>query len=306
MQNHKMTRRETLCVGAGAALALAGAALPSAAATAEPVIGVSTLGFPMYTNQALAKEFADNGINTTQLFLSQKDSNYWRYNGRNDLSDMTTARCEDIAATYRSAGIEIHSLGVYTNLIHPDAEERKANLAYFDEMMRIGDAMNVHVFITEAGHHHLDTPLPHHFHEAVWAQMVGTGKKLAVMAESHGATVLMEPYFGSFFATAKRTRLFLEDVDSPRIRALLDPANLLELNDLEEMFQQLAPWIDCLHAKDRKLHVERGVGAGKGDIDYSAFVRLAAKYTPHAPFILEYVGPDDYKEAVALLKKALS
>ena len=51
---------------------------------------------------------------------------------------------------------------------------------------------------------------------------------------------------------------------SPRIRALLDPANLLELNDLEEMFDQLESWIDCLHAKDRKLHVDRGVPAGQG------------------------------------------
>jgi hypothetical protein len=28
------------------------------------------------------------------------------------------------------------------------------------------------------------------------------------------------------------------------------------------MFDQLGPWIDCLHAKDRKLHVDRGVPAG--------------------------------------------
>jgi len=117
--------------------------------------------------------------------------------------------------------------------------------------------------------------------------------------------VLVEPFFRGFFASAKRTRVFLEEVGSPRIRALLDPANLLELNDLEEMFDQLAPWIDCLHAKDRKLHVDRGVPAGQGDLDYRKFVALAAEPTPNAPLVLEYVGPNDYKQALAHLRNTI-
>ena len=110
--------------------------------------------------------------------------------------------------------------------------------------------------------------------------MVATGKELARRADAHDATVLFEPFFRGFLASAKRTRLFLQEVDSPRIRALLDPANLLEVNDLEEMFEQLQPWIECLHAKDRKLHVDRGVPAGQGDLDYDKFVTLAAARTP--------------------------
>ena len=93
--------------------------------------------------------------------------------------------------------------------------------------------------------------------------MVATGQRIAELAERHKVTVLLEPFYRGFLASAKRTRLFLEAVNSPRVRALLDPANLLEVNDLEEMFQQLKPWIGCLHAKDRKLHVDHGVAAGK-------------------------------------------
>jgi sugar phosphate isomerase/epimerase len=86
---------------------------------------------------------------------------------------------------------------------------------------------------------------------------------------------------------------------------LLDPANLLELNDLEEMFDQLTPWIDCLHAKDRKHHVERGVPAGQGDLDYLKFVSLAAQRTPKAPLILEYVGPNDYQQTLQHLRNTM-
>ena len=298
-------RRQFLRTTAGAAAALPFAA--TAGAAGEPgrpspplQIGISTLGFGGYTNLELAKELAGQGIRIVQLFLAQTDSRYWRYNHRADVSDLTPERCQAIADAYRSAGIAIHSIGVYTNLIHPDEAERQANLDYFEAMMKIARAMGVPQLVTEAGHFRSDEPEPHvplHFQEEVWKTMVATGKELARRAEAHNVVVLCEPFYRGFLASAKRTRVFLEEVGSPRIRALLDPANLLELNDLDEMFDQLEPWIECLHAKDRKLHVDRGVAAGQGDLDYEQFVTLTAARTPHAPLILEYVGPQDYLQA---------
>jgi sugar phosphate isomerase/epimerase len=221
---------------------------------------------------------------------------------------MTPDRSKAIADAYRSAGVSIHSIGVYTNLIHPDESERQANLAYFEAMMKIGAAMGVNTFITESGHYHSEEPAPRlarYLQEEVWATMLATFKQLDQIAQRNNATVLVEPFFGSFFASAKRTRVFLEELNSKRIRALLDPANLLELNDTKEMFDQLTPLIDCLHAKDRKLHVSQGVAAGQGDLDYREFVTLAAQRTPHAPMVLEYVGPDNYKQALAHLRGAM-
>jgi sugar phosphate isomerase/epimerase len=270
-------------------------------------IGISTLGFPNHTNESLAKELAEAGIDTVQLFFNQTDSRYWNYNGRSDVSEMTAKRSEAIGNAYRSAGLSIHSIGVYTNLIHPEADEVKANLAYFEAMLKIGNDMGVHVFVTEAGHFQggTDPNTPLHFQDDVWPRMVATFQDLSGMAERGKNVILVEPYFEGFFASAKRTRVFLEQINSPSIRALLDPANLLELNDLDEMFAQLGPWVECLHAKDRKLHTQVGVPAGQGDLDYLKFVRLAAAHTPDAPLILEYVGPDDYRKALGLLRGAL-
>ena len=313
MNDGKMTRRDLLQTGAAAA-ALCAAGTPAKAAESKSPrdlkIGMATNGFRGQTNAELAEGLAAAGIQTVQLFFTQTDSKYWVYNGRNDVSDMTPERCKQVAGAYRAAGLSIHSLAVYTNLIHPDPEERKANLAYFEAMMEIGDHMDVRTFITEAGHYHdAEHPCPRveqHYQEDVWKQMVATGRELAKMAERHDATVLFEPFYRHFFSSAKRTRIYLEEIGSPRIRALLDPANLLEVNDLPEMFQQLGPLIDCLHAKDRKLHVDRGVAAGLGDLDYVEFVKLAAKYTPHAPLILEYVGAADYKQALSHLRESIA
>jgi sugar phosphate isomerase/epimerase len=313
MTPQALTRRQLLASGAAAAAISCGPAPlvhASHQPASEPTIGIATFQFGTYSNAQLARELAAKGVTTVQLFLSQTDSNYWRYNGRSDLSDLTPDRCQRIAETYRDAGIAIHSMGVYTNLIHPDPNERRANLAYFADMMRIGAQMGVRTFVTEAGHYHNpNEPAPaveYHLQESVWKMMVATGRELAGLARQHDATVLFEPYYRHFLASAKRTRVYLEEVGSPRLRALLDPANLLEVNDLSEMFDQLGPWIDCLHAKDRKLHVDRGVPAGQGDLDYPRFVRLAAERTPHAPLILEYVGPDNYNQALAHLRAVIA
>lgn len=311
MTHSSLSRRQALKTMAAVmpVPAITAGAGPASAASNSLTIGIATQGFRTYTNRQLAEELAREGIHVVQLFLTQTDSNYWRYGKRADVSDLTPSRCKAIAEDYRSSGIAIHSIGVYANMIHPDPAERQANLDYFEAMMQVGDAMGVHAFITEAGHYYTEGPaprVPHDFQEDVWYTMIETGKKLGKIADRYGATVLFEPFFRSLLAGAKRTRLFLEEIGSPRIRALLDPANLLELNDLHEMFNQLGNWIDCLHAKDRKLHVDKGVGAGQGDLDYREFVTLAAKYTPDAPLILEYVGPDDYKQAYAHLQNAMN
>lgn len=314
--NHMFSRRQALkaMVQTSAFCGLSGVARLSAGADAPTVtkgltVGISTLGFGGHTNAALAAELASAGFNTIQLFLTQTDSAYWKYNNRSDLAGLTPTRCKEIAKIYRDAGLAIHSIGVYTNLIHPDDNELNANLAYFEAMMEVGGHMEVRTFITEAGHYYNPQGpaprVPLEYQDDVWPRMIATARRLGDMAAKHDAKVLFEPSFLSFFSSAKRVRLFVEELNSPRLRVLLDPANLLELNDLDEMFLQLAPWIDCLHAKDRKHHTSRGVAAGKGDIDYKRFVTLAAKHTPQAPLILEYVGPKDYQAARAHLLNAM-
>lgn len=308
-----VSRRGFLAAQGAMVFGLAGPSARLRAAEEKPKprlrIGIATLGFSDHSNASLAKELAGAGIRLIQLFLNQTDSRFWAYNGRSDVSGLTAARCREIAAPYRDAGIEIHSLGVYTNLIHPDEAERNANLAYFEAMMEVGAHMGVRTFITEAGHHHDPRapapPVPLEFQDAVWPRMIATGRQLAARAAQHGAKVLFEPFYRGFLASAKRLRMFLEEIGSPQARALLDPANLIELNDLGEMFDQLSPWIDCLHAKDRKLHTDRGVAAGKGDLDYRQFVTLAAQRVPQAPLVLEYVGAQDYRDALRHLQGAL-
>ncbi len=295
-----MTRRSSIT-----AMAAAGAAL--AEQRAVPV-GVATTDFRDQTNRSLAEELRSQRIRRIQLFFTQKDSNYWRYGQRSDLKGMTPERAREIAGIYRSAGIAIDALGVYATLVHADPAERKANLAYFEAMMKLGGHMGVRAFLSEMGHYHppgAAPAVPYDWQDEVWTMAVATGKELARVAEANNATVLLEPIYRSVLASAKRTRVFLEEVGSPRVRAQLDPANLLEVNDLEEMFAQLKPWIGGIHAKDRKLHVTKGVAAGQGDVDYHKFVTLAAQHAPGIPLTIEYAGTATWRQALEHLRAAL-
>jgi sugar phosphate isomerase/epimerase len=298
----RVTRRDSFrAIAAGMPLAAL------ARSTSVPV-GVATTEFRDQTNASLAAELKSQGVRHIQLFFTQKDSNYWRYGMRSDLTGMTPERAKDIAAIYRDAGISIQALGVYATLIHPDPVERQANLTHFEAMMKLGAHMGVHNFLSEMGHFQPEGPAPrvaYDWQDEVWRRAVATGKELARMAEANGATVLLESIYYSVLASAKRTRLFIEEVESPRVRAQLDPANLLEVNDLEEMFQQLGPYIGGIHAKDRKLHVTAGVAAGQGDLDYKKFVTLAARHAPGVPLIIEYAGTNNYRQALSYLRDAI-
>jgi sugar phosphate isomerase/epimerase len=298
-----ITRRSSL-----AALVAGGSALAQKKAAGGPrtiQLGMATTDFRDQTNQSMAELLQGERIRRIQLFFTQKDSNYWRYGAYNDLKGMTPERAREIAAIYRSAGISIDALGVYATLIHGDPAERKKHLAYFEAMMKLGEAMNVRVFLSEMGHWHQpgDAPaVPYDYQDEVWTTAVATGKELARIASAHGATVLLEPIYRSLLASAKRTRVYLEEVGSPHVKAQLDPANLLEANDLEEMFAQLKPWIGGMHAKDRKLHVTQGVAAGLGDLDYGKYLTLAAEHAPGIPLTVEYTGTQSYKQALEHLR----
>ena len=271
-----------------------------AATSPRTKLGLATNGFNL-TNDEMAQLAADAKLDCVQLFFTQKDSNYWKYNRPVDVSAVTEAECHRIAKAYRSRGLEIQALGVYANLIEPDDAEREKNYQYFADMMRIAKTMDVHMLLTECGS--IIVPgkgrdLSASLDEKTWPRLVEMTRRLIPLAEKHDVVIAIESYFQDLLGSATAVRYFMEEINHPRIRALLDPANLLPHNTLEEMFNALAPYICAMHAKDRKLHVTHGVAAGKGDLDYRKYIALARQHCPQIPLILEYVNEKTYQAAL--------
>ena len=87
-------------------------------------IGVVTRSFPDLTNEETAALLKKENFRWVELCFSQKDSKYWVYNGRSDLSSLSDDRAESIISTYRKQDIEVTSIGVFTSLLEPDEKEK--------------------------------------------------------------------------------------------------------------------------------------------------------------------------------------
>ncbi len=271
-------------------------------------IGLATTGFNTLTNDEMAQLAANAGVDCVQLFFTQTDSNYWKYNQRADVSHVAGEEAKRIANAYRARGLEITSLGVYTSLIEPDPEELNQNIAYFADMMRVANEMDVPMLATECGaviKPGVGKDLTAGMSDDAYARLMQSTTRLAELADRHEVKIVFEPFFHDLLASAKATRDFIEEAASPWVRVQLDPANLLPHNSLDEMFDALAPYVAALHAKDRKLHVTPGVAAGLGDLDYARFVALCRQHVPHLPLIVEYVGLETYEGALRHLRRYL-
>jgi sugar phosphate isomerase/epimerase len=220
---------------------------------------------------------------------------------------MTDDRSRKIVETYRSRGIDVVALGVFTNLIEPDDAERAANLAYYDRMMQIGALNGVRCLPTECGFVPGRRGIQADTYEETFRILLDSLKRLAEKAEQYDVVVALEACVLDVVPSAKRAADLLAQVGSERIRILLDPANLIANSSEEDMYRYLAPNIAFFHGKDRKVNDARGRLLGDGDIDWPLFLSLYHRHNEGAPFILEYVNATnacDIRDRVLLANKA--
>jgi sugar phosphate isomerase/epimerase len=259
-------------------------------------VGVVSRSFPQLSNEEVAALLAERGFRWTELCFSQTDSNYWRYNGRTDLSDLTDKRSQEIVETYRKHGIEVASIGVFTNLLETDEQEMEANLQYFERHMQIAAGTGVPIVATECGFIPGKRGIQADSYEKDFERLKQQISWLGERAGHYGIKLALEPCVLDVVPSAKRTADFLAQVGSPHVQVLLDPANLIANSSEEEMFQYLAPHLAYFHGKDRKVNDTYGRCVGDGDIDWRKLLNLYHEHAEGVPFILEYVNIHNFCE----------
>jgi sugar phosphate isomerase/epimerase len=257
-------------------------------------VGVVSRSFPHLSNRETAELLARNGFRWTELCYKQTDSDYWVYNGRSDLSDMTDDRVEQIVETYRNAGVQVTSIGVFTNLLEPDDNELQANLDYFERHMEMAQNNGIPFVSTETGFIPGHRGVQLETYETAFQRLVESFRWLAERAAAHEVHVCLEACVLDPIPSAKRARDFIGQVGSDRIKVLLDPANYIANSDEEDMFKYLSPHIGYFHGKDRKVNDAKGRIVGDGDIDWPLFLELYHRHADGVPFILEYVNADNF------------
>jgi sugar phosphate isomerase/epimerase len=144
-----------------------------------------------------------------------------------------------------------------------------------------------------------------------WADLL-TAQALAV-AEEYDLWLAIEPETANVIDSPAKARRLLDELRSPRLKIIIDPANLFHVEDLphqrailDTTFHLLGPDIVLAHAKD-VLVVDgtvHHVAAGTGLLDYAYYLTLL-RHAP-VPLIVHGLAEAEVECALAFLQRALT
>ena len=204
------------------------------------------------------------GFNTVQLDLHFKDI---------DLSagQITKDKAKKVRDTFRAHNLPVCCVSGYTNIIHPDKQERTQGAS---ATSRRSSATPAHFgspyVISETGTYNTESDWVHHPKNKTEEGFEECRKVIAELAQTaydHGAMFLLETYVNNVVGSVEETVKMFAQVDHPGLGLLMDPTNYFETHNIDGMDQILNQVFDTLtdkikiaHAKDVKRSGRRQVG----------------------------------------------
>ena len=222
---------------------------------------------------------------------------------------------EDIAAASKASGVSIGAISGTYNMAHPDIRVRADGLRRLSIIIANAKAMGTNLVTLCTGtrdpddqwHWHKDNATPE-----AWRDLTNEIEKALKLAETHGVYLGIEPELGNVVSSAPAAKRLLDEMKSPYLRVVLDPANLFEVESeqkrhaiIVEAVNLLGGSIAMAHAKDRDA---KGVfvAAGKGVINFSHFVKCLKQSGFTGPLVTHGLAEAEAPEVAAFLKGVLA
>ena len=262
-------------------------------------IGVTSRAFNGLTISDTAQRMADGGFKCTELCFVHSDLPGWTYNGIGSLEGFTPARVRAAAEEFRSRGVAVTSLGLFTDLRSPEEEKRKAAVEYARRYIEFAAEAGIPYLASECGFTPGRRGVNTDTYESDYQHIKETIREICLEAEKCGVHLALEACVLDIIPSPRRLKTLIEELEEEshvRLGAMLDPANFLANSDEEGMFYYLKHDIYYMHGKDRKINATYGVNVGDGDIDWIKFMSCYIRYADKKPFILEYCNKDNCLE----------
>ena len=214
-------------------------------------------------------------------------------------------------------GLTMAAISGTFNMCHPEPAERAKNLVRLRVLAGACQPLGASVITICTGsrdrqdmwRRHPDNDTPE-----AWRDMTDCLSQALQIADDCGVTLGFEPEVANVIDSARQGRRLLDEMRSPRLKVVLDAANLFHAGELArlpailaEAFELLGSDLILAHAKDLNHDGEAGhQAAGTGALDYDLYLRLlrAANYT--GPLILHSLDEAQVDPAVAFLRAKLS
>ena len=288
-------------------------------------VGIFSGYFP-YDLETTAKTIRGLGFNTVQLDLHFTDI---------DLSagQITDAKARRVADVFRDNDLPVSAISGYTNITHPDLEERGRRVGYLKEIIRNARKFGTPYVISESGTFNTESDWVHddkNKTEEGYETARGVLQELAQEAYDHGAVFLLETYVNNVIGSLEETERIFADIQHPGLELLMDPTNYFETHNIDDMdsvlnavFDSVGDRVRIAHAKDVKRsgddksekhadigdenalesHTFRGVGeielpaAGLGELNYELYLQRLSEKSPNVPLIIEHLDESDVPRA---------
>ncbi len=198
----------------------------------------------------------------------------------------------------RARGLRVAAVSGTYNMAHPDAGVRADGARRLAVVIAAAPALGAGVVTLCTGTRdredqwraHPDNGTP-----AAWRDMRASVDAALEVAEAHAVTLGVEPEPGNVVRDARAARRLLDEAASPRLRIVLDAANLVDgrferqHEVLDEAFALLGGDVVLAHAKALRIDAGHYLGL------------LAAAGMP--PLILHGFAEDEVPAAVAALRR---
>ena len=160
------------------------------------------------------------------------------------------------------SGVRIAAVNGTFNMIHPDALVREDGIRRFAELARHAKALGCDLVTLCTGSRDPDNMWRWHEDnggEGAWDDLMASMGRVLAIAEAHDLTLGLEPEASNVMNTAQRCRKLLDVFKTPRLKVILDVANLFQKGQarrenvrpvMRDAFDLLGGHITLAHGKD--------------------------------------------------------
>jgi sugar phosphate isomerase/epimerase len=220
-----------------------------------------------------------------------------------------------VADAARSTGVAIAAVSGTYNMIHPDPAVRALGLMRLRTLAAACAAMHTRLITLCTGTRdpqdqwraHPDNDSTEAWHDLI-TQMI----EACAIAEEFDVELGIEPELANVVSSAAKARKLIDELNTPRLRIVLDAANLFEVETAERRRSIVAEAIDLLadritlaHAKDR---TESGgfIAAGSGVLDYPHYIACLRRAGFAGPLVTHGLTAAEAPEVGRFLTRALA
>jgi sugar phosphate isomerase/epimerase len=155
---------------------------------------------------------------------------------------------------------------------------------------------------------HPDNDLPD-----AWDDLADCMQEALQIAAENNVVLAFEPEVSNVIDSAIKGRRMLDEMQSPHLKVVMDPANIFHKGELPRMreiineaFELLGDDIAIGHAKDLDRDGEAGhIAAGKGLLNYHQYLSLLTKTGFDVPLILHGLSEAEVDGCVDFLRSVM-